>query len=116
MPVVWEHKALNAKNARAVERDGLAKVFPRYAGQVAIYQRFLDILNPALMTIVDSDTCERLHFTVEFDALLAQETIDRAFDVIHATRTGELLPRLDPTLTDFRCVMCAHLERCRRHE
>jgi hypothetical protein len=115
-PAVWEHKGLNAKNFKAVERDGLAKVFPRYAGQVAIYQRFLNVLNPALITIVNSDTCERLHFTVEFDPRLAQETIDRAIDVIQATRAGELLPRLDPELQDFRCKMCSHLERCRRHE
>jgi hypothetical protein len=113
-PAIWEHKALNAKNFRAVERDGLAKVFPRYAGQVAIYQNFLGVCNPALMTIVDSDTCERLHFTVEFDPRLAQATTDRAVEVIRATRAGELLPRLDPQLEDFRCKMCAHLERCRR--
>ena len=102
-PALWEHKALNAKNFKAVERDGLAKVFPRYAGQVAIYQNFLEVFNPALMTIVNSDTCERLHFTVPFDPRLAQETIDRAIDVVRATRAGELLPRLDPELKDFRC-------------
>ena len=67
-PALWEHKALNAKNYRAVERDGLAKVFPRYAAQVALYQNFLEVTNPALMTIVNADTCERLHFTVPFDA------------------------------------------------
>ena len=58
-PALWEHKALNAKNFRAVERDGLAKVFPRYAAQVALYQAFLDVTNPALVTIVNADTCER---------------------------------------------------------
>jgi hypothetical protein len=39
-PCVWECKALNAKSFRAVSRDGLAKVFPKYAVQVAVYQRF----------------------------------------------------------------------------
>ncbi len=115
-PALWECKGLNAKNFNAVERDGLAKVFPRYAGQVAIYQKFLEICNPVLMTVVNSDTCERLHFKVEFDARLAQETFDRAVDVIRATRAGELLPRLDPELKDFRCVMCSHRERCQRYE
>jgi hypothetical protein len=114
-PALWECKGLNAKNFKAVERDGLAKVFPRYAGQVAIYQNFLGLPNPALMTIVNSDTCERLHFKVEFDARLAQETIDRAVNVIKATRAGELLPRLDPELNDFRCKMCSHRERCLRY-
>jgi hypothetical protein len=116
VPALWECKGLNAKNFRAVERDGLAKVFPRYAAQVALYQAFLDILNPALVTIVNADTCERLHFTVEFDARLAQEASDRAVTVIKATRAGELLPRLDPSLEDFRCRMCSHRERCLRHD
>ena len=115
-PALWEHKALNAKNFKAVERDGLAKVFPRYAGQVAIYQHFLGVFNPALMTIVNSDTCERLHFTVPFDPRLAQETIDRALDVVRATRAGELLSRLDPELNDFRCKMCSHRDRCQRFD
>ena len=41
-PALWECKGLNAKNFRAVERDGLAKVFPKYAAQVALYQAFLE--------------------------------------------------------------------------
>jgi hypothetical protein len=114
-PAVWEHKALNAKNFRVVERDGLAKVFPRYAAQVALYQTFLKVTNPALMSLVNADTCERLHFTVDFDARLAQEASDRAVSIIEATRAGELLPRLDPDLQDFRCKMCNHLSRCLRH-
>jgi hypothetical protein len=94
----------------------LAKVFPRYAAQVALYQNFLNVLNPALITAVNADTCERLHFTVEFDARRAQEASDRAVQVIEATRAGELLPPLDPSRQDFRCRMCSHLERCSRHD
>jgi hypothetical protein len=116
VPALWEHKALNAKNFRAVERDGLAKVFPRYAAQVALYQNFLNVLNPALVTVVNADTCERLHFTVEFDARRAQEASNRAVQVIEATRAGELLPPLDRARQDFRCRMCSHLERCQRHD
>ena len=48
----------------------MAKVFPRYAAQVALYQNFLGVTNPALITIINADTCERLHFTVAFDARL----------------------------------------------
>lgn len=109
-------KGLNAKNFRAVELNGLAKTFPRYAAQIALYQNFLNITNPALVTLTNADTCERLHFTVWFDARLAQEASDRAVDIIKATRAGELLPRLDPGLEDFRCRMCPHIERCRRYE
>jgi hypothetical protein len=115
-PALWEHKALNAKNWRAVERDGLAKVFPRYSAQVALYQNFLNVTNPALVTVVNADTCKRLHFTVPFDARRAQEASDRAVMVIEATRAGELLPRFDPDCEDFRCRMCSHRERCLRYE
>jgi hypothetical protein len=115
-PALWEHKGLNAKNYRAVERDGLAKAFPRYAAQVALYQNFLDVCNPALMTVTNADTCERLHFVVPFDARRAQEASDRAVQVIEATRVGELLPRLDPVLEDFRCKWCSHRQRCQRYE
>jgi hypothetical protein len=42
-PALWECKALNAKNWRAVERDGLGKTFPHYAAQVSLYQAYLKI-------------------------------------------------------------------------
>jgi hypothetical protein len=115
-PSVWEHKALNAKNFRAVERDGLTKIFPRYAAQVALYQAFLNVTNPALVTLTNADTCERLFFTVPFDARRAQEASDRAVQVIEATRAHELLPRFDPSCEDFRCRMCSHRERCLRYD
>jgi hypothetical protein len=115
-PALWEHKALNAKNFKAVERDGLAKVFPRYAAQVALYQNFLNVTNPALVTVTNADTCERLYFVVPFDARCAQEASDRAVQVIEATRVGELLPRFDSSCEDFRCKMCSHRERCLRYE
>src|SRR5262249_57229757 len=35
-PLIWEHKCTNAKNFRAIERDGLIKAFPQYAAQVAL--------------------------------------------------------------------------------
>ena len=49
-PLLWEHKAVNAEDWRALERDGLEKAFPQYAAQVALYQAYLDVTNPALFT------------------------------------------------------------------
>jgi hypothetical protein len=66
-PFLWEHKALNAKNWRAVERDGL-KTLPQYAAQVALYQAYLEITNPALFSCTNADTCELVHFFVPFNA------------------------------------------------
>jgi hypothetical protein len=114
LPAIWECKALNAKNYRAVGRDGLTKVFPRYSTQISLYQRLVDKTNPALVTCVNADTCEALHFALPFNADRAQQAIDRAAAIIAATRAGELLPRFTTNPEDFRCRICAHRERCWR--
>jgi hypothetical protein len=113
-PLLWEHKAVNSKNWRALERDGLEKTFPQYAAQVSLYQAYLDITNPALFTALNADTCERLHFLVPFNAERAQLWSDRAVTVIEATRVGELLPRGFDDPKDWHCRMCPHAERCWR--
>jgi hypothetical protein len=111
-PAIWECKALNAKNYRAVERDGLAKVFPHYAAQVALYQAHLDVTNPALFTAVNADSCELLHILVPFDAERAQLWSDRAANIIAATRAGELLPREYDDPKTWHCVTCPFKNRC----
>ena len=111
-PALWEHKAVNTKNWRALERDGLEKTFPQYAAQVALYQAYLDVTNPALFTALNADTCERLHLLVPFDAGRAQTWSDRAVSIIAATRAGELLPRHTEDPTDWRCKACSHFKRC----
>jgi hypothetical protein len=111
-PALWEHKAVNAKNWRALERDGLEKTFPQYATQVALYQAYLDVTNPALFTALNADTCERLHLLVPFDAERAQAWSDRAVSIIAATRAGELLPRFTEDPGDWRCKACGHFKRC----
>ena len=114
-PAIWECKCLNAKGWRAVERDGLVGLYQVYASQISIYQSYLNVTeNPALVTIVNADTCERLNFLVPFDAAVAQMASDRAVVVIEATRAGELLPRVTEDPNDWRCKMCTHRERCWR--
>ena len=111
-PAIWEHKALKAKSWRAIERDGLSGLYETYAAQIATYQTYLDCTNPAFVTVLNADTCERLNFLVPFDAQLGQTTSDRAVAVIEATRAGELLPRVSDDPKDWRCRMCSHRDRC----
>jgi PD-(D/E)XK nuclease superfamily len=113
-PAIWEHKCLNARSWREVERDGLEKNHSNYLAQVALYQVYLKVTNPALFTATNADTCERLHFFVPFDAERAQQWSDRAVNIITATRAGELLPRAYDDPSNFRCRMCPHRERCWR--
>jgi hypothetical protein len=113
-PAIWEHKCLNAKGWRAIERDGLVGLYASYATQVSIYQAYLDITNPALFSVTNADTCERLHLLVPFDSALAQRMSDRAVALIEATRAGELLDRITDNSEDWRCKMCGHRTRCWR--
>jgi hypothetical protein len=112
IPCIWEGKALNAKNWRAIDRDGYAATFPRYAAQVALYQFFFNKLNPALITCVNADTCEILHFLLPFNAALAERTIERVKAIIAATQAGDLLPRAYSDPDDWRCCVCGHRNRC----
>jgi hypothetical protein len=111
-PFLWEHKCINTKNWRALERDGLEKTYPQYAAQVSLYQAYLDKPNPALFTVTNADTCEQLHFLVPYDAQRAQMWSDRAVTIIEATRASELLSRAYDDADDWHCKMCSHRERC----
>jgi hypothetical protein len=113
-PAIWEHKCVNTRNWRALERDGLEKTFPQYAAQVSLYQAYLNVTNPVLFSVTNADTCEWLHFLVPFNAERAQFWSDRAVNIIEATRAGELLPRAYDNSADWRCRMCPHKERCWR--
>jgi hypothetical protein len=111
-PCVWENKAVNAKNYRAVDRHGFASVFPHYGVQVSIYQKFLGLFNPALVTVVNSDSGEVLHSQQPYDADLAERTVENVRTIIEATRKGELLPRAYSDPDDWRCVVCPFRKRC----
>jgi hypothetical protein len=114
-PALWEHKAINAKGWRSLDRDGLSKTYPQYAAQVSLYQHFLGVSeNPAIFTAVNADTCERLHILVPYDAGLTRATIKRSETVIEATRAGELLPRFTVNSDNWKCRLCGHHERCWR--
>jgi hypothetical protein len=115
-PAIWEHKGLNHKGFQAIERDGLESAYPHYAIQCWIYMAYLNLLNPALVTVMDADTCERLHFLLPANIERAQLWSDRAVEIIRATRAGELLPRITENPNDFRCVnFCGQYDRCRRY-
>jgi hypothetical protein len=111
-PFVWENKAVNAKNFRAVDKRGLLSVFPHDYRQVGLYQRYLGKLNPALVTIVNSDTGEVLYFKQPYDEQLTDSTVENAKTIIEATKRGELLPRAYSDPCDWRCEICPFRQKC----
>lgn len=112
-PCLWEHKGLGSKGWTKLAKDGLAKAYPAYADQVALYQAYFDLTeNPALFTACNMDTMELIHLLIPFDAARAQAASDRAVVVVKADEAGETLPRVAADPDDFRCRFCSHRERC----
>jgi hypothetical protein len=121
-PALWENKALGASSWKDVVKRGVGVARPVYAAQIALYQAYLDLPNPALFTALNRDTQELHTELVPFDARLAQEMSDRAVAVVRASDGGEWLPRAaaEPTAVLCRGGMaagkwhapCAWAERC----
>lgn len=112
-PCLWECKGLGSKGWMKLSKDGLAKAYPGYADQVALYQAYLNLTeNPCIFTASNMDTMELLHLLIPFDQERAQIASDRAVQVIGAQLAGETLPRVTDNPEDWRCRFCSHREGC----
>jgi hypothetical protein len=113
LPALWEAKCVYAQGWRSIVKYGLAHTYPVYASQVGLYQYFLNRRNPALFSAVNADSCEVLHFLVEFDPVRLERNLERISEIITATREGRLLERAYSAPSDWHCVaQCGHRERC----
>jgi hypothetical protein len=102
-PALWESKALGASSWKDTVKRGVAVSKPVYAAQIALYQAYLDLPNPALFTALNRDTQEIYAELVPFDAALAQSMSDRAVAVVRASDGQELLPREAAEPTSVVC-------------
>lgn len=121
-PALWENKALGASSWKDVVKRGVVLSRPVYAAQVALYQAYLDLPNPALFTALNRDTWELHCELVPFDAALAQQMSDRAVEIVRASDAHELLPRAAAERASVVCRggmaggtwhhACAWADRC----
>ena len=81
-PALWETKALGVSSWKDTVKRGVAVSKPVYAAQIALYQAYLDLPNPALFTALNRDTMEIYAELMPFDAALAQQMSDRAVAVV----------------------------------
>jgi hypothetical protein len=123
-PALWENKALGAAPWKDVVKKGVVLARPLYAAQIALYQAYLDLPNPALFTALNRDTFELHCELVPFDAALAQRASDRAVQIVRASEAQELLPRAAADRSSAVCrggwtagewhAPCAWQDRCWR--
>lgn len=111
-PCIWEHKALGAQSWNRVVKEGVAVAFPVYATQIAIYQAYMNLQNPALFTARNRDSQELYHEAVPFDAALAQRASDKAVRIIRSVEGNVLSPRAFAREDHFQCRRCPWFQRC----
>ena len=102
-PALWENKALGAAAWKEVVKKGVVLARPIYAAQIALYQAYMELPNPALFTALNRDTFELHCELVAFDATLAQSASDRAVAIVSASDAQELLPR---AVSDRSSAVC----------
>jgi hypothetical protein len=122
LPALWENKAVGAAVWKELVKKGVVLARPIYAAQIALYQAYLDLPNPALFTALNRDTFELHCELVPFDTALAQRASDRAVEIVRASEADELLPRAAADRTSAICrggwaggewhAPCAWQDRC----
>ena len=102
-PALWESKALGAAPWKEVVKKGVVLARPIYAAQIALYQAYMELPNPALFTALNRDTFELHCELVTYDAALAQRASDRAVTIVTSSEAQELLSR---AVTDRSSAVC----------
>ena len=102
-PALWESKALGASSWKDTVKRGVTIAKPVYAAQIALYQAYMDLPNPALFTALNRDSLEIYAELIPFDAALAQRMSDRAVAVVRASDAREWLPREAAAPTSVVC-------------
>jgi hypothetical protein len=110
-PILWEHKSANAKSWSKFVKSGLEIWNGVYWGQVHLYMAYME-LEHCLFTAVNKDTLELHHELVAFDLPAAQTLSNKAVDIIRATESGELPPRIAASPDFYLCRWCAYAKRC----
>lgn len=110
-PVLFEHKAVNAKSWTDIAKRGVQLSKPVYYAQLQIYMAYME-LERALFTALNKDTQALHHEVVVLDVRAAQELSDKAIDIIQAAQAGILPPRIASSPDFYLCRWCAYAQRC----
>jgi hypothetical protein len=110
-PMIWENKMLNDKSWKKTRVDGIKKSKPIYYAQVNSYGAYFDVENGGIISCMNRDSGQLYIEHIPFDALNAQESSDRALDVIQS-ESPEEFPRIHDDPDWWQCTYCDYRLRC----
>lgn len=112
-PALFEAKCLGDKGWKQLVRHGVAKAYPQYAAQIAVYQAYGQLAeSPAFFVAVNANDMAIHCELVPFNLQLAQENIDKAARILTACDHGETLPRIADSDDAFACKFCSFKGVC----
>lgn len=110
-PVLFEHKAINARSWSDLVKRGLRASKPIYFAQAQLYMAYMEV-ETTLFTALNKDTQALHHEVVPFDPSEAQALSDKAVEVLRAADAGELPPRIAGASDYYLCRLCPYARRC----
>jgi hypothetical protein len=110
-PILWECKTMKSTSWRDLARDHLQIANPQYFAQIQLYMAYMQ-LRQCLFTSLNKDTAELYHELIPFNSATAASYSDRAVQILKATESNELLPRIATKQDWFECKMCRFHDTC----
>ena len=112
-PFLWECKSANDKKWNEFKKKGTKETNQVYYAQVVLYQAYMGLMdNPALFTVVNKNTQEIYFEKIPFNAKVAQRVSDAAVNILKATSSGEMMPRVATKADSFLCKFCEFKIKC----
>lgn len=111
LPMLWEHKAVNERNFKAVIKEKTRKFYPKYYAQIMMYMNAFNLSN-CLMHYTNANTMEYHFELIPYDEMTFQKYYARAERVISATHRGEMLPRGAENKAHLTCKYCNYSAVC----
>jgi hypothetical protein len=110
-PILWECKTMKSASWRDLARDHLEIANPQYFAQIQLYMAYMQ-LRQCLFTSLNKDTAELYHELVPLNSATASQYSDRVVQILKATESNELLPRIATKQDWFECKMCRFHNTC----
>jgi len=112
-PMLWECKSANDKKFKEFVNKGVAVANPVYAAQVALYQTYMDLYkNPCVFTVLNKNTSEVYIELVPYNKELAQKVSDKAVQILEASKSNDILPRIAQNDDFYLCKFCDYRNTC----
>jgi hypothetical protein len=112
-PILWECKTMNAVMWRDFVKNKLEVSHKHYYVQVQLYMAYLQ-LDSCLLTALNKDTGELHHELIPFESDVASYYSDRAVQILNATESNSMLPRIATKQDYFECKICRFYKTCWR--